>query len=606
MNSKNWRKRIALQTTFLIGTWACAITALHAEGLLSLTRQLTYDGRRSGEGYFSPDGKAIIFQSERDAQNPFYQIFLLNLESGDSHRVSPGLGKTTCAFFRPGTDQVLFASTHHDPEARSKQEAEIEFRASGKKRRYSWDYDETMDIFSSNRDGTQLRQLTHSLGYDAEGAFSPDGKQIVFCSLRNAFPLASLSKEDQQRFEVDPAYFGEIYLMNADGSNQRRLTQTPGYDGGPFFTPDGQRIVWRRFDEAGLIANVYTMKLDGSDVRQLTDFQSMAWAPYFHPSGDYAIFTSNKLGFENFELYIVDAQGRHEPVQVTQSEGFDGLPVFSPDGKSLCWTSNRNAKGQSQLYLATWNHTGALEALEASPLREGSPVPGLGHDLHHHVPGDTKFPSTQLSTDISIADHRAHVGYLASDALEGRQTGTAGSRAAADYARSIFSDLGLDGVGLPPSYSHRFEFTKRIDTAAEGNLLTLKSEGHVAFEKSFAVEKGFRPLSFTSTSAFTGGVVFAGYGLSVPGELGEGYDSYAGLNVSNKIALVLRYVPEDVAPERRQVLNRYAGLRYKAMIARENGARGIMVVAGPNSPNAGELIPHSFDSSLPTPFIGQR
>ena len=108
---------------------------------LSNTRQLTYDGKRAGEGYFSEDGNALIFQSERESDNPFYQIYLLNLLTGDTHRVSPGIGKTTCAFFRPGTDEVLYASTHHDVFAKAKQEEELQFRASGKERRYSWDYD---------------------------------------------------------------------------------------------------------------------------------------------------------------------------------------------------------------------------------------------------------------------------------------------------------------------------------------------------------------------------------------------------------------------------------------------------------------------------------
>ena len=118
---------------------------------LSNTRQLIFEGKRSGEGYFSPDGKALIFQSEREPENPFYQIYLLDLEGGDSHRVSPGTGKTTCAFFRPGSDEVLFASTHLDPEAKAKQKAELDFRASGKQRRYAWDYDEHMDIFAARR-----------------------------------------------------------------------------------------------------------------------------------------------------------------------------------------------------------------------------------------------------------------------------------------------------------------------------------------------------------------------------------------------------------------------------------------------------------------------
>ena len=116
---------------------------------LSNIRQLTYDGKRAGEGYFSEDGNALIFQSEREPENPFYQIYLLNLLTGDTHRVSTGVGKTTCAFFRPGTDEVLYASTHHDAFAKAKQEEELQFRASGQERRYSWDYDETMDIFSA-------------------------------------------------------------------------------------------------------------------------------------------------------------------------------------------------------------------------------------------------------------------------------------------------------------------------------------------------------------------------------------------------------------------------------------------------------------------------
>jgi Tol biopolymer transport system component len=302
---------------------------------LSNTLQLTFEGRRSGEGYFSPDGKALIFQSEREPGNPFYQIYLLDLESGDTHRVSPGIGKTTCAFFRPGGDEVLFASTHLDPGALAKQKAELDLRASGKQRRYSWDYDEHMDIFLARRDGTNLRRLTGSQGYDAEASFSPDGKLIAFCSLREAYPTNKLSEAELKHLQTDPSWFGEIYLMDADGSNVRRLTHTPGYDGGPFFSPDGRRIVWRRFNEAGDQADVFTMNLDGSDPRQLTRFGAMSWAPFFHPSGRYIIFTSNKLGFANFELFLVDAEGTREPVRVTFTDGFDGLPVFSSDGSKL-------------------------------------------------------------------------------------------------------------------------------------------------------------------------------------------------------------------------------------------------------------------------------
>src|SRR5215472_11199736 len=334
---------------------------------LSNTRQLIFEGRRSGEGYFSPDGKALIFQSEREPGNPFYQIYTLDLQTGDTVRVSPGIGKTTCAFFRPESNEVLFASTHLDPEAVAKQKAELEFRASGKERRYSWDYDEHMDIFIARRDGSKLRRVTDTQGYDAEASFSPDGKLIVFCSLRDAYPTNKLSPAELKHLETDPSWFGEIYLMNAEGSNVRRLTHSPGYDGGPFFSPDGQRILWRHFTERGDTADVFTMKLDGSDTQRLTDFGSMSWAPFFHPSGRYIIFTSNRLGFANFELFLVDSEGAREPVRVTFTEGFDGLPVFSPDGKKLAWTSSRTTDRKSQIFLADWNDAAALEALKASP-----------------------------------------------------------------------------------------------------------------------------------------------------------------------------------------------------------------------------------------------
>src|SRR5438874_1216580 len=190
---------------FVLGAAAAdSNTNVQAEArFLANPRQLIFEGRRSGEGYFSPDGKALIFQSEREPGNPFYQIYILDLETGDTHRVSPGTGKTTCAFFRPGSDEVLFASTHLDPQAREKQKAELEFRAAGKERRYSWDYDEQMDIFLARRDGSNLHRVTSAPGYDAEGSFSPDGKLIVFCSLRAAYPTNKLSAEELKHLQTD-------------------------------------------------------------------------------------------------------------------------------------------------------------------------------------------------------------------------------------------------------------------------------------------------------------------------------------------------------------------------------------------------------------------
>lgn len=334
---------------------------------LERSRQLTYDGARAGEGYFSPDGSKLVFQSEREPGNPFYQIYELNLETGDTRRISPGHGKTTCAFFRPGAGDILFASTHHDTQSAAHQKAELDFRASGQERRYAWDYDPEMELYVMSPGGA-LKRLTETRGYDAEGSYSPDGQWITFTSNRQAFSR-ELTDEERETLERNPAFFAEIYIMPAAGGAARRLTDVDGYDGGPFFTPDGKRIVWRRFDGQGLIADLWTMDLDGSDARRITDFESMSWAPYHHPSGEYFIFTSNKHGFENFELFIVDTDGLKQPVRVTFTDGFDGLPAFSPDGRRLAWTSGRGSGDGAQLWIARWNHAAAREALEQAPPR---------------------------------------------------------------------------------------------------------------------------------------------------------------------------------------------------------------------------------------------
>ena len=225
---------------------------------LSRIRRLTVEGKRAGEGYFSPDGKEMVFQSEREPGNPFFQIYLLSLETGDTRRVSPGQGKTTCAFISGKNGDILFASTHLDPRSLELQQAEIDFRESGQERRYEWDYDPFMDVFVERRSDGELVRLTDAQGYDAEGSWSPDGEWIVFTSMRDMFDR-ELSDRESRLAEIDPSYFAEIYIMHADGANsggsrRRRLRRRP------FFFPDGSGSSWRRFSADGLIAESGRLK----------------------------------------------------------------------------------------------------------------------------------------------------------------------------------------------------------------------------------------------------------------------------------------------------------------------------------------------------------
>ncbi len=544
---------------------------------LSNVRQLTYEGKRSGEGYFSADGTKMIFQSERHEGNPFYQIYLLDLETGDTDLISPGNGRTTCAWIHPSNEKVLFASTHLDKQSSQKQKEEYQERESSTKRRYSWNYDENYEIFDKELKTGKSRNLTNAKGYDAEGAYSPDGKWIVFASNRKAYER-KLSKEEQKHFEKSKAYFMDIYLMKADGSEVRQLTDTPGYDGGPFFSADGKKICWRRFAPNHATAEIFTMNVDGTGEKQLTTLQHMSWAPYFHPSGEYVIFATNKHGFANFELYMVRADGKGEPVRVTAKEGFDGLPVFTPNGKQLSWTSKRSSDRSSQIFLANWNHENAREALKIS---------------------DTNILSNQPTKGpISVEDLKFHIETLASEEFGGRLTGTTGEKLATAHVASAFQQAGLQPAGNDNSFFQNFPFESGV-SLGDQNKLTVLPQNQVHTTKSWL------PLSFSGNADIPATeIVFAGYGLVAPkaGKHGE-YDSYVHLDVKDKWVLAFRYIPEEVDAKRRQHLWRFASLQNKASHARDRGAKGVIFVSGPNSKANHELIPLRDTGSTATTSI---
>ncbi len=312
---------------------------------LSNVRQLTSGFVKAGEGYFSPDGKTIIYQAVPQ-DYPFYQIYKQPLAGGDPQLISTGRGRTTCAYFSPDGKRLIYASSHLDPQLSETEEKErrqqAEDRRSGARRRYSWDFDPYCDIFEADLDGKHLKQLTTAHGYDAEGAYSPDGKLIAFCSDRDGDP--------------------DLYVMNADGSGLRQLTNQPGYDGGPFISPDGKWVIYRTDRKKPEFLQIHAISLDGQHDVALTDNVGVNWAPYWHPTEPYIIWTgadhSDPKARPNYDLWLMkygEKDGVIAPgpiTRITDHPTADVLPVFSPDGKQLMWTSNRTEDHSSQLFIA--------------------------------------------------------------------------------------------------------------------------------------------------------------------------------------------------------------------------------------------------------------
>lgn len=539
--------------------------------LITNSRQLTFVGPRSGEGYFSADGKKMIFQSEREPGNPFYQMYILNLKTGASQRISPGKGKTTCGWIHPKLNKALWSSTHHDPQTERKTKDEYEQRQKAIKAKYSWSFDDEFDIYESDLQGKNLKALTKEKGYDAEASYSPDGKWIAFASNRAAYS-EKLNDEDQKMFQQDPSYMMDIYLMKSDGSNVRRLTNSKGYDGGPFFSADGKKITWRRFAPNGSSAEIYTMDVDGKNQKQLTHLKSMSWAPYFHPSGDYIIFTSSLNGYANFELYLVDTAGEKNPVRVTYIDGFDGLPVFSPDGKQISWT-HRSEKGDSQIKIAEWND-----------------------QLARHLLGlDTATPEVKnTSAKITQADLEKWIYYLASEKFKGRATGSPEEEIYSAQIAKYFKDLGLKPV-IGQDFRQTFQFVSGVELGSKNTMEFVGS-----YKKSLKVSVNYLPLSFSQSGEYREApVVFVGYGIKAPAtDQFPEYNSYKGFDAHGKWVIALIDQPMNLPPARRQQMQMYSRLQHKVTVAKNEGAAGILFVAGPSSGLKDQLTNLKFEGSL--------
>jgi Tol biopolymer transport system component len=305
------------------------------------------DSGENAEAYLSFDETKLIYQSTF-GELKCDQIFTMNTDGSNKQLVSTGKGRTTCSYYLPGDKKIIYASTHLSgddcppPPDRSKG--------------YVWELYKSFDIFSANVDGSDLKQLTFTDGYDAEATVSPKGDKIIFTSTRDGDP--------------------ELYVMDIDGSNQKRLTFEKGYDGGAFFSLDGSKIVFRAsrpkteeelkdyedLAKNGLfrpsVLELYVMNADGTDKKQITNFGKASFAPFFHPDGKRIIFSSNVNSDKgrNFDLYTINIDGTGFE-QITFNETFDGFPMFTKDGKHLVFCSNRfNTKeGDTNVFIADWS-----------------------------------------------------------------------------------------------------------------------------------------------------------------------------------------------------------------------------------------------------------
>ncbi len=315
------------------------------ERFLANIKQLTFEGENA-EAYLSFDETRIIFQS-RKGNGDCDQIYIMNLDGSGKHLVSTGKGRTTCAYFLPD-GSILYASTHLADTACPPPPS----MAKG----YTWALYQGYDIFFANADGSSLRRITSTQGYDAEATVSPKGDKIVFTSVRDGDL--------------------ELYEMDLDGKNQKRLTNHLGYDGGAFYSWDGKKIVFRASSpdsnevesylsllREGLVRpnkmELFVMDADGSQRKQLTFNGKANFAPFFYPDNRTIAFSTNAADTgrgRNFDIHLIDCENPQKLIRVTFCPEFDGFPIFTRNGKKIIFSSNRNSKryGDTNVFIADW------------------------------------------------------------------------------------------------------------------------------------------------------------------------------------------------------------------------------------------------------------
>ncbi len=498
-------------------------------------RQLTFGGDNA-EAYWAFGGDRLIMQTNH---TPYKcdQIEELDLATKLTKLVSTGKGRTTCSYFLKGDQEIVYASTHEKgPDCPTPPDMS---------KGYLWglfDY----DIYRANADGSNLRKLTDSPGYDAEATVCPVDGSIIFTSIRSGDL--------------------ELWRMDADGKNPRQLTNLPGYDGGAFFSPDCSKIIWRSSRPQGAELESYKALLaqnlvmpthmdlwignsDGTDQRQLTYLPGASFAPYFYPSGKRVIFASNYLSPRGpeFDLFGVDIDGSHLE-RITFAGGFDGFPVFSPDGKTLSFSSNRRdvvQKDGKDVYRMTGGPAGV-------------------HDTNVFLADWVEQPEAAAARASSEPTYQADafqaiVTYLADDAREGRGVGTKGL---ADAQATLETQLKQWGLEVS---RQTFDVTTKV---ARGDQTALELDGKAIAGEDFA------PVAASANGTASAAIANAGWGLI---DVDAKLDDYKGLAVKGKIVLVHRFVPPDAKLDP-TTSARLGDLRWKAFIAKGKGAVGMIVV----------------------------
>lgn len=329
------------------GNYSGSDTLIYPQEKHFKNMQMLTNGGENAEAYFSFDGSKIIFQSTGEYECD--QIFIMNTDGSGKHLVSTGKGRTTCSYFYPDGKSILYASTHLG--------GDMCPQKPDHSKGYVWALYSDYEIFKAGVDGSNPVKLTDVKGYDAEATISPKGDKIIFTSTRNG--------------DID------LYSMNLDGSDVKQLTNIAGYDGGAYYSYDGTLIVFRasRFDDPaklkeyqdllaeGLIRpgqlEIYVMNADGSNIRQVTNNGAANFGPYFFPDGKRIIYCSNQGDPKgrNFDLYMINVDGTGNE-RITYNDTFDGFPMFSlhDGGKKFVFCSNRfNAKqGETNVFICDW------------------------------------------------------------------------------------------------------------------------------------------------------------------------------------------------------------------------------------------------------------